>query len=369
MHDLRIDRLADLLVRYSLRLRPDDQVLLLGMPLAEPLLNSFYQIALEAGAHVDVQVRLPAQEEIFLKTASDAQLRFLTPMQKLTAEKYDARMVILADPNTRALSSVDPARQAAMADARRPLLQRMMERTAAGEFRWCGFYYPTNAYAQEADMSLEDFTDFVFGACFVDDLDPLARWTELDRQQADLIRWIQDRREIRIVAPDTDLTLAVGGRRWINCSGQLNMPDGEFFTAPLEDSAQGYVRFTYPATALGRMVEGVWLRFEAGEVVEARAEKNEAFLHEMLEVDQGARRLGEFSFGNNPAVTRFSGQTAFDEKIAGTVHLALGAAPPETGGVNRSAIHWDLVCDLRQWGEVYADGQLFMKDGKFVLEV
>lgn len=369
MHDPRVDRLADLLVRYSVKLKPGDRAVIVGMPAAEPLLEACYRSAIQAGAIADVRMLLPTQDEILFRYGSDEQLRTITPMADLQIEGYDARIVVPADLNTRALSNVDPARQAVFAAGRQRLLQRLMERSASGEYRWCSFYYPTNSYAQDAGMSLADYTDFVFGCCFLDDPDPIARWEELGRQQDRLAAWLGEKKEIRLVGPDTDLTLSVAGRRWINCSGQMNMPDGEVFTGPVEDSANGHVRFTYPATTQGRMVEDVRLRFEQGRVVEAHAARNEEFLLQMLDVDEGARRLGEFAFGNNPRITRFTSETAFDEKIGGTVHMALGHSIPESGGVNQSGIHWDMVCDLRQGGEAYADGELLMKDGKFVVGV
>lgn len=364
MKDRRIEKLAKLLVHYSLRLRPRDLTVLIGMPQSVPLLLDVYREALKAGAFVDIQVRLPEQEEVFLKTANEEQLRFLSPLAQLPITKYDARLIVPAYTNTRALSNVDPARQAIWAETQGPIIKTMVDREAAGELRWCSFYYPTEATAQDAEMSLAEFTDFVFGACFLDDPLPIVRWEMLGREQERLIDWLEGKREVHIVAPDTDLTFSVEGRKWINCCGQVNMPDGEFFTGPIEDSANGHIRFTYPAVERGRLVEDVWLRFEDGKVVEARAGRNQEFLHQMLGVDEGARRLGEFAFGNNPAITRFTREVAFDEKIGGTVHLALGLTPPETGGNNVSAIHWDMVCDLRQGGAVYVDGQTFMSEGR-----
>ncbi|HEY8477385.1 MAG TPA: aminopeptidase [Chloroflexota bacterium] len=367
MYDPRLDRLADLLVRYSLHLRPGEGVVQVGTPLAEPLFVAFHRAALQAGAHVDTVLTLPSLVENFYRFASEEQLRFVRPLEDLIVERYDARLAVHSDPNTRALSDVEPQRQRVASAARRGLLQRVFERTAAGDLRWCVTLFPTHAYAQEADMSLASFTEFLFDACFLNDPDPIARWQALGREQERLIAWLQGKREIRILAQDTDLTLSVEGRRWINACGHFNMPDGEFFTGPVEEATNGFIRFTYPAVRDGRLVEDVWLRFENGRVVEARADRNEAYLHQMLDLDDGARRLGEFAFGNNANITRFTHDVLFDEKIAGTVHMALGASYPETGGKNQSALHWDMICDLRRGGEVYVDGQLFMKDGRFVV--
>lgn len=367
MGDPRVEKLADLLVRHSLRLRPREKVVLVGSPLGESLLEACYRAAMKAGAFVDTRMMLTSQDEILLKIGNEEQIRFVNPMAELQLNGYDARIVVPADRNTRALSGVDPARQAAFAAAREPLMRAMMDRTASGEYRWVSFFYPTNAYAQDAGMSLSDYEDFVYSACFLDEPDPIARYEEMRKEHERLISWLHGKSEIHVLGPDTDLTFSVAGRRWIDCSGQMNMPDGEFFTGPVEDSVNGKVRFTYPATVQGRMVEDVRLRFEGGRVVEASARQNEEFLLRMLDADEGARRLGEFSFGTNPRITRFTAEVAYDEKIGGTIHMAVGASIPESGGVNRSGVHWDMVCDLRQGGEVYADGELFLKDGRFVV--
>lgn len=367
MSDPRIDRLADLLIRYSLQPKPGSKMIIVGAPLAEPLVAATYREALKAGAFVDVQVRLPEMDELFFKHASEAQLREITPMLDIPSREYDYRLVVIAQPNSRALTSVDPARQAMVQAARQPLFQRMFERTAAGTYHWCSFFYPTHSLAQEAEMSLSEYEDFVYGACFLDDPDPVARYQELQRLHQRMADWLKGKREIHILSPDTDITFSVEGRSWVDCSGQMNMPDGELFTGPVEDSVNGHIRFTYPAVEMGRLVEDVRLTFENGRVVDARAAKNEEFLIQMLDADEGARRVGEFSFGTNPNVTRFTGEVAYDEKIGGTVHMAVGASIPESGGVNKSGVHWDMVCDLRQGGEVFVDGQLFQKDGQFVI--
>jgi aminopeptidase len=227
--------------------------------------------------------------------------------------------------------------------------------------------FPTNAYAQDADMSLSDFEDFAYRACFLDDEDPVARWQELSRQQERLVQWLKGKRSVHLLGQDTDLTLSIAGRTFINADGRRNFPDGEFFTSPVEDSANGVIRFSFPASYGGRSVEDVRLRFENGVVVEATAAQGQDYLDKMLGIDEGARRLGEFAFGNNRNVDRCTKNILFDEKMGGTVHLALGAGFPDTGGVNQSALHWDMVCDLRNGGEVYVDNELFTKDGAFVV--
>jgi aminopeptidase len=251
--------------------------------------------------------------------------------------------------------------------ARRPWVERFYDRVADKELKWVGTLYPTQASAMEAEMSLREYEDFVYGACLVHEPDPIAAWKRLSQEQQRLVDWLADKEEIHLIAPDTDLWLKVKGRRWENCDGRQNFPDGEVFTGPIEDSVNGHVRFSYPALYDGREVEDVRLWFEHGRVVKATAAKNEAFLLEMLDTDAGARVLGEFAFGTNQGIQRVTKNMLFDEKIGGTVHMAVGLGSAETGSQNKSAVHWDMLCDLRQGGEVWVDGQLFAKDGAFVV--
>ncbi len=302
-----------------------------------------------------------------MKEGSDEQLSYIPAAQRMMYEQYETMLALFSQENTKELSGVDPSRMAIVSNARRDLLHTYMQRTAAGLFRWCVAMYPTNAYAQDANMSLSDFEDFVYRACFLDDPDPVARWQELSRQQERLVQWLNGRHTIHLHGQDTDLTFSVSGRTFINSDGHFNFPDGEFFTGPVEDSANGYIRYSFPASFGGRSVEDVRLRFENGVVVEARAGQGQDYLDKMLGLDEGARRLGEFAFGNNRNVDRCTKNVLFDEKMGGTVHLALGASIPQTGGVNQSALHWDMVCDLRTGSEIRVDGELFCKDGEFVV--
>jgi aminopeptidase len=242
-----------------------------------------------------------------------------------------------------------------------------MERSAKGEFRWVVTLYPTNAYAAEAEMGLAEYEDFYYGACLADDGDPLTAWQRASAETVRLAEWIEGREEVRVVAPGTDITLGIAGRKFIPCDGRHNMPDGEFFTGPVEDSVEGEVSFHLPATIGGREVAGVKLRFEAGKVVEASAERGEEFLLELLDTDDGARRLGELGIGTNYAIDRGTREVLLDEKVGGTVHMAVGRSYPESGGVNESAVHTDLVCDLRLGGKLIVDGETMQEDGRFVV--
>mgnify|MGYP001816549441 FL=1 len=303
--------------------------------------------------------------EIFYKVASDEQLDYVPQVLHNLVEEKDARMSVRTESNTKALTNVDPAKQARASAARRPLSELFQERAAKKELKWSGTAYPTHAFAQDAEMSLREFEDFVYGAALVHEPDPIAAWKAVSKEQQKLVDWLEGKGQVRLLGPDTDLTLSIKGRSWVNCDGHENFPDGEIFTGPIEDSVNGHVRFSYPACEGGREVEDVRLWFENGKAVKATAAKNENFLITMLDTDEGARFLGEFAFGTNQGVQRFTKNILFDEKIGGTVHMAVGTGFPETGSLNRSAIHWDMICDLRQGGEVWVDGELFAKDGKF----
>ena len=367
MVDIRLQRMAHTLVHYSLELQKGERLAINAEPIAAPLVYEVVREALRVGAHPEPLLSLPGMRELVLREASDEQLAYIPAWQRVLAEEYETHLYIASSENTRALSGVDPDRQALSLQAGHDLFETFMRRSAEGSFRWCSTLFPTNAYAQDAEMSLRDFEEFVYGACFLNDEDPGARWRELSAQQQHYVDYLKDKREVHILAPDTDLTLLIGGRTFMNSNAKRNFPSGEFFTGPIENSANGHIHFNFPASYGGRSVEGVRLRFENGVVVEATAAQGQDYLEKMLNMDEGARRLGEFAFGNNANVTRCTRNILFDEKIGGTIHLALGASYPETGGVNQSSLHWDMVCDLRSGGEVRIDGELFSKDGKFVV--
>jgi aminopeptidase len=364
--DLRVERLAEVLVDYSTDVSPGDLVLVETTPLATPLLRALFRRVLEAGGHPQVRVGVEGVAEALLERGSDEQLDWVSPVRREEFERADARIQVEAVSNTRHLSGVDPARQARLARARQSLRDRYLERAAAGELHSVVTLFPTNSAAQDAAMSLAQYEDFVFRAGLLDRDDAVGAWKEMGERLRRLVGRLGETRELRVVAENTDLTVGVEGRTWIPCDGKENFPDGEVFTGPVETSVRGQIRFSYPASFAGRMVRDIELRFEKGEVVEAHAGEGEPFLHEMLSMDKGARRVGEFAFGMNDAIEEFTGHTLFDEKIGGTVHLALGMSYPESGGVNQSALHWDLVCDLRSGSEAYADGELVYRDGAFL---
>ena len=288
--------------------------------------------------------------------------------QKLIMETYDVRISIGGEENTKELNGVNPAKLVMYQQARREIMKTYLERAARGELRWTYALYPTNAYAQDAEMGLAEYEDFVYTRPVWEiSMIRSATGSAFRPGSRRLSTGLRVKNRFISPLPETDLRLSVEGRTFINCNGHENMPDGEVFTGPVEDSLEGQVYFSYPTIYNGREVTGVRLWFEEGRVVKATADKNEDFLIKTLDTDEGARRVGEFAFGTNQGITRFTRQILFDEKINGSFHLALGASYPETGGKNESAIHWDMICDMRQGGQVTVDGQLLYQNGKFVI--
>lgn len=367
MSDPRVAKLAKVLAHYSLKVKRGDLVRITGPALAEPLFRAMYAEALDAGAYPMVRVTLQGLEELYYRKASDDQLKFISEIERLETERVSATLAILGKWNTRELTSVDPQRIRLRREATRELQHRFLERAAQGELRWCGTQYPTHAEAQDADMSLSEYENFVFKAGLLDEADPVAAWDAVRRKQERIARFLGEKKMLAIKGPDIDLHVSTADRTWVNAAGEYNFPDGEVFTGPVEDSVHGRVRFTFPGIYGGREVEDVELLFEQGKVTHARAAKGEDFLHSMLDIDQGARYLGEFAFGLNYNIQRFTRNILFDEKIGGTLHMALGLGYPETGSKNVSGLHWDLICDLRNGAEVTADGEVVYKDGKFVV--
>ena len=360
-------RLAELVVSYCIDAQPGETVLLEAPSLAAPLVNELYRRVLAAGAHPLPRVAVDGAEELVLREATERQLDWVNPRRADELRLADARVIVYAEWNSRELTSVDPARQARVARAHEPLATEAMARAARGELKWVVAGYPSASGAQDAEMSLEDYSGFVRGALLLDEADPAAAWRAFAAEVARVEEILDATRELRVVGEGTDLRLSAEGRTWVGSVGRENMPDGEVFTGPVETSVEGTIHFTFPAIFQGHEVEDVRLRFEAGEVVDATAARGQEFLREMIAMDEGARRVGEFAFGLNDGIDLFTRNILFDEKIGGTVHLALGASYPETGGVNRSGLHWDMICDLRAGSEVYADDELVYRDGRFVV--
>jgi aminopeptidase len=365
MVDPRLKKLAETLVNYSVEIQPDDWVLVTAHVIAEPLTNEVVRAVLDAGGHPLVIMSSDELQEITFKHSSKEQLEFVPPVLKTIYQDADALISLRAASNTRALSGVDPEKQRIQQQARRELMEIYMQRAAEGDLRWTLTQYPCPAYAQEADMSLSEYADFVFSATYTDREDPVAEWERIHAEQQRIVDWLEGKKQVTVKSPNADLTLSIEGRTFINSDGKNNMPSGEIFTGPVEDSAHGWVEFTYPAIRRGREVTGVRLEFEDGKVVKAKADKNEAYLISQLDSDEGARYLGEFAIGTNYGIQQFTKSILYDEKIGGSFHMAVGAGYPETGSVNKSSIHWDFICDIKEDSEIRVDGELLYEDGEF----
>lgn len=367
MTDPRLQKMAHVVANYCLELKPGMEVRIDAPYLAEPLIREIYREALLAGAYPSTRVGIAGLGPILYRYSSEDQLKHISKVEQFMVENLDAVVSLWADWNTREMTNVDSKKMAMFRAARKDLNTRFLERIAKRELHWCGTLFPTHASAQDAEMGLEEYESFVFGAMLLDKPDPIAEWQRVSREQARIVDYLNQVKTIEMKTKDTDLRFNCGGRKWINCDGKENFPDGEVFTGPIEDSVEGTIRFSFPAVYGGKEVENVRLRFEKGKCVEARAAKGEEYLNAMLDSDEGARYVGEISFGTNYGIQRFTKHTLFDEKIGGTMHLAVGASLTESGGVNKSSLHWDMVCDFRQAGEVHADGKLILKDGKLLI--
>ncbi len=361
MLDALVARWATLLVDYCLRVEPGETILIASELEARPLVEACFREVVRRGAHPITRVELPGLAEFFVEHASENQLAHLSPVSIREAEVADGRIRISAETDTRSMRGVDPKRQAIVDRARAPL------RELTSKKRWVLTQYPTLAYAADAGMPMAEYEAYVASAMFLDRDDPVAAWQGLGRRQAGLVEFMSGVSEVRIEGDGTDITLSVAGRTWINSDGRRNMPSGEIFTGPVETSARGKLRCSFPVCRGGRELVGIALEFEAGQVVSARADEGEDYLLSMLDLDPGARYLGELGLGLNAGIDRFTGSILYDEKIGGTVHLALGESYPETGGLNQSALHWDLILDLRKGGRVTADGRVVMEEGRWLV--
>ncbi len=372
MADSRISKFADILVQHSARVVPGDRVLIEATTAAEPLVRELYIKILEKGGNPVPLLQLPdtffpGHEDLLIMKGNDAQLDFVPPFQKLAYDNFESRIRIHSSTNTRSQTKMDSNRSQRRGKATSVITAAQMQRGATGAFKWVTTLYPTEAYAQEAGMSLQQYEDFVFNSVHAHEEDPIKFWKQVEQDQQKAVDFMKGKNQVILRGPNVDLTLSVKGRTFMNSFGTFNMPDGEIYTGPVEDSVNGWVKFTYPAIYGSVAVEGAELTFSNGRVEQAKADKNQDYLLKMLESDAGSRYLGEFAIGTNFDIDTFTGQILFDEKIGGSFHMALGAGYPETGSKNKSAIHWDMICDMRKDSEILVDGVLLYKDGKFVI--
>lgn len=365
MNDI-YQKYARLLVNHCLELKKDDKFLIASSYLAEDLLKEIYREALRVGAHPEFRVSLNGVEKILYECASEEQLKYVSPTLTCTVENFDALLTVVAPFNLKELQNVDRSKKQTVSIAKMGLTKTLIERWRKGELNWTLCVFPTDAAAQECGMSRSEYEDFVYSACLLDEDDPVGKWREVEQRQQRIVDYLNGKSMIRFAGNDIDISFSAEGRKWINCAGKRNMPDGEVFTSPVEDSVNGRVRFSYPGIYMGEEVEDITLEVKDGEVVKWDARKGKELLDSILEVP-GAKRFGEAAVGTNKAITRFTKSMLFDEKIGGTIHMAIGSAPPITGGKNESSVHWDMLADMSEGGQIYADGELVYENGEFVI--
>jgi aminopeptidase len=362
MADTRIKKLAELLVNHSTKIKKGDKVIISGDSLAEPLIKEVYRLCIQKGAIATVKVSLPGLAYTYYKYAQDHQLKYYPKISEIESKETDVFISIGAEYNTREFTNIDHKKIAVRTKVTDPISKIRLAK------RWVGVDYPTQALSQDAGMSLDEYEDFLFGAT---NLEPKA----VIRRMNNLQKIVNRTKKVRIIGKDTDLMFSINKMSAHSEYATHNVPDGEVFTAPEKYSVEGHIKFTYPAIRSGNEVEGIHLFFEKGKIVKATAEKNEKFLKAMLEMDNGSRYLGEFGIGMNPMITKFTKNLLFDEKIGGTIHLAIGMAYPECYVKNKkngnySALHWDIVKDFRkEGGEIRFDGKVVMKNGKWVVKI
>ena len=361
-----IQRYAHLLVHYCLELRAGQKVFIRSTVLAEELVREVYREAIKVGAHPQVDLAFRGKSKIFFDHANDDQLQAVSGIQKHIVEHYDAYLTIRAPYNLREESSVDPVKRTMRTKSGQELNQIFSQRTAEGTMVRTLCQYPTQASAQEAGMSLEEYQQFVFSACHLFDDDPAASWLKIRKEQQHYVDYLNKSKHIRYVGPKTDISFSIDGRTWINSDGRVNMPSGEVFSGPVEDSVNGHVYFDYPSIFNGKEVSGIRFEVKNGEIVSYSAERGEEILDEILKIE-GAKYFGEVAIGTNYNISTPTKNILFDEKIGGTIHMAIGQSYIQTGGTNKSVIHWDMISDMSDGGKIYADDKLIYEDGKFII--
>jgi aminopeptidase len=366
MADPKIEKLAKLIVNYSIAVKKGEEVLINAPIPSEALALEMYREVLKAGGYPIMMPSFERTSEIFYEESQEHHLDYCSPYKKFLYSRISGLISIDAENNTRALSNADPKKMARLSKANREISDIFMQRSAKLELKWCGLQYPTSAMAQEGSMSLSEYERFVYSACLVDRKDPVAEWKKVSKKQEVMVKYLGKVSKLEFYGEDTDLKMSMKGRKWINCDGQCNMPDGEVFSAPIEDSVNGQIRFTFPGIYMGKEIEDITLNFKNGKIVKARAEKGNELLQSLIGIDGGAKRLGEVAIGTNQGITKFTKNMLFDEKLGGTIHMAIGAAYPECGAKNKSAIHWDMIKDMKKDGEIIGDGETIYKNGKWL---
>ncbi len=369
MGDIRLNKLANLLVNYSTKVKKGDFVFISCNDVAKPWVVEVAKEAIKAGAHVEYSLDSEDVNETILKNSNEEQLLEGSHLNKNMLSKADVWLTAWGTRNTKMNSNVDPKKLQLKSRGAASWRKIYSERMGDGSLRWCGTQFPTYADAQEASMSLNEYEDFVYGAGLLDMEDPVSEWKKISAYQDRWVKYLNTKKELHFLSEGTDIKVKVEGRKWINCDGKANFPDGEIFTSPIENGIDGYITFSFPGIYMGKEIEGIRLEIVEGKVVKATAQKGEDLLKMLIETDEGASYFGEVAIGTNYGIKKFTKNMLFDEKIGGTIHMAIGDSDPEAGGLNRSSIHWDMLCDMRNGGKIYADGELFYENGQFKEEI
>lgn len=369
MGDVRLKKLAKLLVNYSAKVKPEDFVLVSCEDVAEPWMVEVVKEALNAGAHVETILDSHSVKEAHLKYSSPEQLKQEKYLMRCALEKATVWLSAWGTKNTKVNTNVDAETLKLSSIGAKSWRTLYSDGMQNGNLRWCGTMFPTYADAQEASMSLDEYEDFVYGAGLLNAEDPVAEWERVSAEQERWVKYLDTKKELHIISEETDIKVNVSGRKWINCDGKVNFPDGEIFTSPVENDINGHITFSFPGIYMGKEIEGIRLEVKDGKVVKATAKKGEELLKTLLTIDEGASRFGEVAIGTNYGIKKFTRNMLFDEKIGGTIHMAIGDSAGESGGKNKSNIHWDMLCNMRNGGKIFADGELFYENGEFKKEI
>ncbi|NHJ84062.1 MAG: aminopeptidase [Asgard group archaeon] len=362
------EKLAKLAVKYAVNVQKGDLVQIRGVSNAEDLIREVYREVILAGGNIiNMRIGIPGTTEIFYKNASDEQIKYVDPSAIDFAKRLNKSITVYSSFNTRELANTDPKKRTMMSEATKEVSNIFYTRAAKGELDWTLCPYPCEAFAQEGNMGINEYREFVYKALALDKKDPIAHWKEVEEKQEEIVKILDKGKDFRIVGEDTDITFGIEGRKWINCCGHQNLPDGEVFTSPIEDSVNGTIRFTYPGIYMGQEIENIWLKFKDGKVVDYDAAKGKDLLTKILELEN-ANIIGELAVGTNYGIQRFTKNMLFDEKIGGTIHLALGFGYPDSGSKNVSSIHWDILKDMKSKdSKIYLDGKVIYQAGKWLI--
>jgi aminopeptidase len=362
------EKYAKVLVDYSVKVKKGELTIIrAGSYVAQPLIKEIYRQVLLRGGHPVVRTAVDGLSEVYIQNATDEQLEYIDPMTELEYDKAKNLISIGAPLNVKNMARQDSKKLAKRSGVMKKLTEKMLKRSADGDLNWVIADFPTQALAQEAKMSLDEYTEFLIKACWLHIDDPVAKWQEIGEKQEKIAEYLNSKSKIRIIGDKTDITFNVAGRIWKSCAGECNFPDGEVYTSPVEDSANGQIYFDFPQIYHGNEAQKVLLTLENGKIIDAKAEKGEDFLNNMLDMDDGSRFVGEIAIGTNEMIQDVTGNILFDEKIGGSIHMAAGASYPDTGGKNVSGLHWDLIKNMKNGGKIYADDVLIYENGKFLI--